>query len=61
MTLAPYLGSLVLLGFAAVLVAATHLNPDSGEDAPLLIPGQRIELLIQLAACGVAFVAGWQL
>lgn len=59
MNLVPYLGSAMLLVFAAGLIALTHLNTD--RDGPLFEEGQRIELLLRLAACGIAFVAGWQL
>ena len=61
MNLAPYLGSIVLLAFAAGLVGVTHLSMEP--EGPLfdLGNGKRTELLFQIAACAVAFVAGWQL
>ena len=59
MNLVPYLGSLALLVFAAALVGVTHLNLDP--EGPLLEPAKRTDLLLQLSACAVSFIAGWQL
>lgn len=59
MNLVPYIGSLVLLAFAGALVGVSHLSMDP--DGPLFEPGKRIALMLQAAACAVAFIAGWQL
>lgn len=59
MNLVPYLGSLTLLVTAATLVLVTHLNLDP--DGPLLERGRRTEMGLQLLACAVCFIAGWQL
>ncbi len=59
MNLAPFVGSLALLVFAAGLIGVTYISGDP--EGPIFERGKRTELLIQLAACGVAFIAGCQL
>lgn len=59
MNLVPYLASATLLVFAAGMIAVTHV--DTQPDGAFLEPGARLPLTIQLVACAVSFIAGWQL
>lgn len=59
MNLVPYLGSATLLLFATALIGVTHISDDP--EGPLFKQGDRTNLLLQLTACAVCFIAGWQL